>query len=545
MFDNFRGSQQRTVALAAVVALTLSVTGCTTNANSGNTSPSSADTGKSGGSTGTLIVNNVFNNDGLDPAHETAVTANMVFHSVYDTLLTLEPGSTTPKPALASAYTASPDGKTFTFTLRTDVKFADGTPLTVDDVAFSFNRMINVKGAGAAVLDGVTVTTEGPDKVILTSAVPKPALPRIVAMAALGIVSAKAVKAQGGSDQAGADQSDKAQAWLNVNSAGSGPYKLKTVTPKQQYVLEANPHYWGTKPTFQQVIVKNAAAPAQLLSVQRGESEIAYDIAANQVGQLAGNSAVQVVRAPSTNIFFFMANLDPAKSPVTANPKIREAIRYGLDYEGLRKLGGDGAIQLAGLVPKGMLGALPESERVQRDVARAKALVAESGLKNPTFTLNYVANFSIFGVSVELVAQKIQASLAEVGITATPQGLPLQQHIQRFREGKQQASANLYAVDYPDPANYLPHWPGGATATRLGIDKAKHPELVALHEKAATTVGDDARAAAYQELQRKMNDLGAYIPEFQAESILVGTANLTGLVSNGMWGVDLAKVGRK
>lgn len=547
--------------IGAIVAVLAIASACGGNTNATQPSTDSPRTtqagsggpqsgGQSGGQTtapkgGTLVVDNVFNNDGLDPAHEASVTSNMIFHAVYDTLLTYEPGTMTPVPSVAKSYESSADAKVFTFHLRDDVTFADGSTLTSQDVAFSFNRLINVKSNPASRLAGVTVATPDAQTVVLTSADPNPALPSIVGTASLAIVQAKAVKEHGGSDQPGADKSDSAQSWLNTNSAGSGPYVVKSVNPKQEYVLARNPHYWGTPPTFDTIIVRNTAAPAQLLSVQRGENEIAYDIAATQVSTLEGNDKVQVVRGASTNIFFLTVNLDPAKSPVTANAKIREAIRYGLDYEALRRLGGKGAVQLPGLLPQGVLGALDPADSPQRDLDRAKAAVAASGIKNPTFKINYVANFSIFGVSVEQVAQVIQASLKDVGIDAVPNGKPLQEQIEITRAGKQESSANLWAEDYPDPSNIATYWVGGKSATNIGYTAAAYPEHAAILAEATKTADQAKRADLYQQLQRKMAEDSPYFPEFAPEAILVGTANLTGLTSSSLWGIDLSRVGLK
>src|SRR5207248_2354192 len=79
------------------------------------------------------------------------------FHAVYDTLLTFKPGDTTnPQPLVAESYTTSPDARTFTFKLRKDVKFSDGTPLKAADVAFSYNRLLNLHDTPVYLLEGVT-----------------------------------------------------------------------------------------------------------------------------------------------------------------------------------------------------------------------------------------------------------------------------------------------------------------------------------------------------------------------------------------------------
>src|SRR6202012_3788296 len=104
----------------------------------------------------------------------------------------------------------------------------------------------------------------------------------------LGIVNSKLVKAHGGSDAKNAAKADTAESFLNTTSAGSGPYTLKSYDVTSQVVLQANPSYWGPKPKFSTVIVRNVSAPAQLLDVQRGTNEIALDLSPSQAQSLKG-----------------------------------------------------------------------------------------------------------------------------------------------------------------------------------------------------------------------------------------------------------------
>jgi peptide/nickel transport system substrate-binding protein len=108
----------------------------------------------------TLVVSNAFTftTKDTDPARGGVdFAADPFFHAVYDTLLTFAVGdTTTPKPLVAESYTSSPDARTFTFTLRKDVKFTDGTPLKAADVAFSYNRLLNLHDTPVYLLEGVT-----------------------------------------------------------------------------------------------------------------------------------------------------------------------------------------------------------------------------------------------------------------------------------------------------------------------------------------------------------------------------------------------------
>ena len=104
---------------------------------------------------------------------------------------------------MATGYRASNGAKTYTFTLRKDVHFSDGTPLTSKDVVFSFRRLVNLKGNPSFLLAGITTSRPtGNYTVVLKSKTPNPAIPVIVANTSLGIVNSKVVKANGGTDAA-------------------------------------------------------------------------------------------------------------------------------------------------------------------------------------------------------------------------------------------------------------------------------------------------------------------------------------------------------
>src|SRR5215469_17462149 len=107
-----------------------------------------------------LVVDKSFDMKTADPQREFEVSGGIVAKALYSTLLTFRGAdSATPVPEVASSYTASSDAKTFTFKLRNDIKFSDGTPLTAADVAFSFNRLINIKGNPSFLLAGITVSS--------------------------------------------------------------------------------------------------------------------------------------------------------------------------------------------------------------------------------------------------------------------------------------------------------------------------------------------------------------------------------------------------
>jgi peptide/nickel transport system substrate-binding protein len=536
---------------AAAIAGALALAGCG-GGNGGDSPAAPAATGTTGGSTtatantGTLVVDQSFVDKGLDPGHEFTPTNNMLVQSMYDTLVTFEPGKTDPKPSLAASWKGSEDATTYTFTLRDGVTFSDGTPLTSADVVFSLNRLVNLQSSGAFLLTGTTITAPDAKTVVVKSATPNPALLRILATPPTSILNAKVVKAHGGTDAKDASKTDKAEAYLQTASAGSGAYVLGQGQQNQQYTLATNPKYWGTAPGFSKVVVRNMAAPTQLLNVQRGSNEIALDLSAQQAGTVKSNANLQVTTDASVNVFDVEGNMDSKISP-TGNEDIRKAIRLALDYAGYSRLSGVGAVQAPGVIPSQFLGALPQSDAVKQDVAQAKQLVASSGVSNPTVKLSYPSDATPNGVSFSSIAQKVQSDLDAVGIKVTLDGSPAVSFLADYAAGKNQMSVSYWGPDYPDPNDYLVYAPGAPGTSRAADNKytkADDPELAALGAKAGSTLDDTKRGELFQEFQRGLNESGPFFPLFQPAQAIVGSKNLSNVVLDPTYTLTIPAVGR-
>ena len=531
-----RPAQVSRLALAALVAIVLAAAAVASAAFAA---------GDDTAAEGTLVVDTSFVVQTIDPQRMFEPTSQIAVKGMYDTLLTFRGQSTTPLPWLARSWKVSKDAKTFAFTLRRDVKFSDGTPLTSADVVFSYRRLINLKGSPSFLLAGVKVSAPNPYTVVLRSSTPNPALLRIVPNPSLGIVNSKVVKQNGGTDAVGADKTDKAEPYLLSRSAGSGPYVLKSYNNKTEIVLEANPQYWGPKPTFQTVVIRNLPAATQLLNVQRGQNEVALDLSAQQASTLRGKSGVRVITNASANLFNIDINTDPKISEVTANPHIQTAIRFALDYPSFVKLSGPGAVQAPGMIPTRFIGHLPPSARVKRNLAKARAEVRASGITDPKITMYYPSELTINGISFATLAQKTKANLDEVGIQVDLVGKPVNAFLETYAAGKHPMSQSYWGPDYPDPNDYLVFTPGGLAANRVNWSASKDPKLAALAKQAQRTVSDAKRAALFRQIGRIMNQRAPFFPLFQPAQAIVSSSNLTSAVLGVIWPLDVRAVGTR
>jgi peptide/nickel transport system substrate-binding protein len=517
-----------------VVAVTVGLAACgsSSSGGGGGTSPAAGPS---------LVVENAFVLKTLDPARMFEPTGLMIDHVLYDTLLTYKGSNvTTPVPDLATSFTASADAKTYTFTLRKGVKFANGDSVTAADVVFSLMRTKNIAGNPSFLMAGITATSPNPGTVVLTSSTPNTAIPAILTNPALGIVDMKKVVAAGGTDSAKAATADKAETALNTTSEGSGPYTLTSFSLTTQVVLTANPHYWGPKPKYSKIIIRNVQANIQKLDVLRGESQIAVDLSP---AQAQGMSGVQIVNGASPNLFFVLTNDNPKISKITSNPDFQQAVRYGINYQSLVQLAGKGAVQAAGIIPTMFLGSLPAGSGVTYNLSKAKAALKASGLGHPAVNLVYPSDLAVNGISFGDLAARVQQDLQQVGITVKLQGQSIQVALNSYRGGQEQMGLWYWGPDFPDPADYLNFLPGALVGLRAGWAKGADPSLEAMGTTAASTTQNSSRQTLYQNIQKSMNASGPFMPLIQPAQILVGATSLKNLQSNVLWLVDLGELG--
>lgn len=533
-------SRRRRIRATSALALLSALSACAVAA-----SASSAKTEARSASAGTLVVDTSFIINTADPARDLDPTGYIVDHAIYDTLLTEDGANTKPVADLATSYKASPNAKVYTFYLRHNAKFSNGDPVTSADVVFSLERVIHVNSAPAYLLAGIRATARGPYTVVLTSSAPNPAIPAIVTTPALGIVDKKVVMAHGGSDAPNASKTDKAEQFLDTTSAGSGPYVLTSFSTNNQITLTANPYYWGPKPKFQKVVLRNMSAATQYLNVQRGADQIALDLSSQQANQLKTNSSLQVHTGASPNVFFLQMTENAKVSPTMANHDIQEAIRYGLGYQGMIATAGTGAIQAAGIVPKQFLGSLPTSDAIKQNIAKAKQLVKASGIKNPSATMAYPSGINVNGLSFATLAQRVQANLAQIGIKITLSAVPVNVFLNNYNADKYALVQSYWGPDYADPNDYLVFVPGGSVATRSDWPASADPSLAALGKRAGSTSNNARRKVLFQTIQRDLNANSPFVNMIQPAEAIVGSSNLTGVVDNPSWILSVQSVGTK
>jgi peptide/nickel transport system substrate-binding protein len=498
----------------------------------------------------TLVVGANFVIKSLDPGRTIETTSNMVNHSVYDSLVTFDGEDlSTPKPSLATDWKISDDGKTYTFRLRRNVKFSSGNPLTSADVKWSLDRVKNLKNNPSFFLNAVDeILAPDPFTVVLKLKAPNPALLPILASSSLAAVDSKLVTSKGGDASLDAKDKDKAESFLQGQSAGTGAYVLERYVPDQEVVLVRNPNHWRGAPKLDRIVIRNITEPAtQKLQLERGDLDVATGLDQDQMKAIRSAAGVTARASAAATTFYLLMNNNPQVGGPFANPKVQQAVRHALDYEGILALAGPGAVRLAGIIPTSFTGALEPRQAVRTDRERARALLREAGLGEVKGALTYASDSTIWGVQMNLLAQKIQADLAAVGIAITLNGLPRATALQSYRDGKNQLGVWSWAADYPDRQNFLVYVPGRVVGKRAGWPAEASPEAAALAQLASEAEAevDPAKGTAlYRKLDERLAQVGPYASLFQPAVPYAFRSNVQGVTFNSVWGVDFWTVSK-
>ena len=286
-----------------------------------------------GGDKVTLKVGWTTDPDNLNPFVGVEQSSYELFHVSYDFLTNYGDQYLQTAPGLAESWTTSADGLTWTFKIRSGVKWSDGEPLTAQDIAFSFNYQREQElQAFLSALDGIeTVTAPDDATVVITCARPKadilamwcPIIPEHI--------------------WSGFKTADDAKAYLNKPPiVGSGPFQVVEWQKGKFIRCVANKGYWGGTPKVDEVIFqvyKNQDTLAQDLKL--GAIDLAINIPPAQVKALQGETGL-VAEACSQKAFDYLSfNCYEGPSlgdPVLRDPKFRQALNWGIDKAKMAEL---------------------------------------------------------------------------------------------------------------------------------------------------------------------------------------------------------------
>ncbi len=468
-----------------------------------------------------VIANRIDDITTLDPAESFEFAGSDVSRNVYGKLVNFDPMNLSAGygPDLAASWEVSEDGKTITFTMRDGVSFHSGNPVTAADAAFSLRRAVILNKTPSFILTQFGFTADNANETITHSGntVSITTDKRYATSFVLncltstigGIVDMKEVMAHEA-------DGDMGNTWLKTNTAGSGAYSVASWKPNESVTLVSNPDFYLGAPKMERVVVQHVAESAsQRLLLERGDIDLARNLSPDDVKGMADVSGVKIHTELRGRLMYISLN---GKHSVLSKPKVKQAIKYLIDYEGMQNSFLDGQYTIhQNFLPATYLGAIDDAP-YSLNLEKAKALLAEAGVSG----LEITAGVREAQERVE-IGQSLQNTFAQAGIKLNLVVGTGKQTLSKYRARELDMYIGAWGPDYPDP-----HTNAGTFAFNPdNSDEAGATGLLAwrnawgtdgLTEKVAAAVveGDrDARQGMYEAIQREFLETSPFAIMFQ------------------------------
>lgn len=342
----------------------------------------------------------------LDPHVASSRAVPLLQNNIYEPLAGLLGPTTKISPILATSWDVSEDGTVYTFHLRPNVTFHDGTPFDANAVKVNFERVQTIKKGPYWALDYLqSIKVVDPLTVQMTIKPGGP--PFIQAVSMVGIISPKALADH-------AVDGDHAQGWLALHTDGTGPYMMTNYVRGDRVILEAYDKYWGGwsgKHFKRAVMLIVPEESSEELMLEQGKVDIAEQVPTSSLDRLSKDPNITVYESDDgVRVLYLMLNY--AAGP-TADRRVRLALNYAFDTKSFLAATGGAFVPSDGPVPASLLGGYkPDIPYATYDLAKAKQLLQEAGALNQTINIFYTT-----GDQPEALAgQVLQAGLQQIGV---------------------------------------------------------------------------------------------------------------------------------
>ncbi len=472
----------------------------------------------------------------LDPAEAFEFSGVEVGANVYDKLMGVDLANKNALVGdLAASWSVAADNMTYTFKLKPGVKFHSGNPLTAADVVYSFQRAVTLNKSPGFILtqfgftkDNIAETVRATDDQTVVIKVSKPFAPTFflncLTSGVASIVDSKLVTAN-------AKDGDFGNAWLKLNSAGSGAYVVRSYRPNEQYALEANASWHKGAPKMRRVIVRHVAEPAsQRLLLEKGDIDVARNLSKDQLAAVRTRPDVAIVQGDKGYILYLGLN---TKNPNFAKPEVREAMKWLVDYSSIERNIVEGTYKHhESFLPEGFLGAITDKP-YKFDPAKAKELLAKAGLPN-----GFSVTMDVRSVApITDIAQAIQASWAQAGVKLELIPGDGKQTLTKYRARTHDIYIGQWGPDYLDPhtnaETFAINENNGedAKSKTLAWRNAWDIPEMTVRTQAAVLESDAAkRSSTYGELQRDHQKISPFVIMFQQVEVSAQRKNVSGWV---------------
>ena len=525
-------STAASTAAAAAKPTTITATSAATSAPARGgqaTAPANARRG------GTLIVANEADMNEGDPQKYSGTHAGRTLRNMFDPLVTVYDDSSALGGGLAESWEVSPDGLTYTFKIR-DTTFHDGTPVTADNVAFTFLRTLDESNEWYqktgpfpfakyiwpyVVLDQIKAVDARTLRVQLSQ--PDSTFLDNLTWAGSGIISPPALKSTGRD--------------FTLHPVGAGPFKFSDWQKGTSFTIERFDNYWGGAPLLDKVVFKPVEeSAARLVQLQSGNVDLVVALPPEFVAQVKSDPNLNLIESPGIHIWWITLNMNDEHFK---DKRVRQAMNYAIDKQSIINdiLAGSAVVSHSFAFPN-----TPAfTDQVQQyayDPQKAKELLAQAGLAGGFSTVFLVPESGSGMIAPKEIATVVQAQLAQVGIQAQIQTMEWTSYISAYNSGLDRAAGGApvgmaqmsYMIPQPDPGMYAYDVLGGKGSLNPG--GYQNPNFDQLLTKAKGTSDATQRVDLYKQAQQLVADDAPWIFMFHANNVVAANKKVQNIVLN-------------
>jgi peptide/nickel transport system substrate-binding protein len=463
--------------------------------------------------------------DTLDPAGQTNPTASSIVEHLAETLVRLEPDGTI-SPGLARKFAQSPDGKTFTFELRPDVQFHDGTLLDAEAAALSLRRFLDpqLRVSMRAPFDTSLIGAIVPvDPLTLRITLKDRSRLFLQKLAATELAIVSPTHARSFPDS------------FNEEPSGTGPYRFKERRKGESIMLERFDRYWGKKPNYpllQFRIVPEVATRESLLLANQVEVIIQPPL--SDLPALQKNPSLKVLQTQTARSTFIAMDLTLPSGTPLAIKKVRQGLNYAIDRDGIIRNVLFGA---ATPLDAPMASTLVGYSRIggySYDPNRAKQLLLEGGTPHLQLRLMHPTGHSMQETMAAQLAQAVAGNLRDVGVDTDLVGSDFASFLAAINVPEDKGTAHMHLFNWApallDASQQMTqfvrsHWPPAGLAT----SHYWNPKVELLVSEALREADDQKRLDEYAEAQRIVWDDAPWIFLWSPSFVIVHSAHIQGV----------------
>ena len=444
----------------------------------------------------------------IDPAVGSDFSSSASLANLYDTLV-YPANDGTPLEHVATSWEVTEDALQWTFHLRDDVYFHDGTKLTASDVKYSMDRLTTIGEGYGFLFAGRVASTDALDDTTVRFNLEAPFGPFLSTLYRLYIVSKAQVEANAVVPGAYGDLGDYGKTFLLTNDAGSGPYTVREFRLEEELVMDRNPNYWipidPEAPDEVRFIGTTETATVRTM-MARGELEISDQWQTSEaLTALDEMDGVDIAAFSPGTMFYMMIN---TRTAPTDDIHFRRAMAYATDYNSVVTHIFPGAFQARGPVPQNIPGADPTVFQFTMDLDKAREELALSQYDPADYEieLHWIAEVP----DEEKVALMFMSNMAEIGINVKVVKVPWMSVVEEM--GALETSPHIVTVfdssHYPEAGSLIEsRYHSTSAPTWEQNEWLLDTDLDARIEAAIRTVDQTERFANYAALQHEITDM--------------------------------------